>query len=153
MFKVNPLVSTHVLLQLKWLDYKLSPSCPTVMQTLRADQLPKLPGLPELPAEDHLLLPQLPAKHSHPCSDLPNRTLARVLGGQRHCDHHGGQRGKLLQHPEAQRVHGRRLPSPAGGRSKRFLHHGRDEAVEAGSVHHLPSPHLRLHHRRFLLKF
>lgn len=110
--------------------------------------MPQLPGLPELSAQNHLLLPQLPVQHRHPRSDLPHRALPGVLGGQRHHQHHAGQRGQLLQHAEAERLHRRRVPAAAGRRPAGLPHQRGDEAVAAGDVHHVPGPHLRLHHRR-----
>lgn len=103
----------------------------------------------ELSPQNYLLLPQLPVQHRHPCSDLPHRALPRVLRGQRHHQHHAGQRGQLLQHAEAQRLHGRRVFTAAGRRSEGLPRQRGDEALAAGDVHHLPRPHLRLHHRQF----
>uniref|UniRef100_A0A3B4ACU0 EGF-like domain-containing protein n=1 Tax=Periophthalmus magnuspinnatus TaxID=409849 RepID=A0A3B4ACU0_9GOBI len=53
----------------------LSFDCPpNYRRPLRAHELPRLPGLPNVSPPHHLLLPQLPVQHRHPGSDLPNRT-------------------------------------------------------------------------------
>lgn len=102
--------------------------------------------MPELSPQNHLLLPQLPVQHRHPRSDLPHRAVAGLLRGQRHHQHHAGQRGQLLQHAQAERLHGRRVFTAAGGRSPGLPHQRGDEALATGDLHHLPRPHLRLHH-------
>uniref|UniRef100_A0A3Q3XHD3 EGF-like domain-containing protein n=1 Tax=Mola mola TaxID=94237 RepID=A0A3Q3XHD3_MOLML len=110
-------------------------------------KLSQLPGLSKLSPENHLLLPELPVQHRHPCSDLPHRTVPRIRGRQRHCEHHARKRGKLLQHAEAEHLHGRRVPASTGPRAEGFPDHRGDEALETGDVYHFPGQDLRLHHR------
>lgn len=134
---------TTFILQKKDLISDPSP-CP--LQALWADQLSKLPGVSKLSSENHLLLPQLPVQHRHPCSDLPHRTLPRLLRRQRHRQHHAGKWGKLLQHQEAECLHRCCVLAPAGWGSERFPNYCGDEALETGDVYHFPGQDLRLHH-------
>lgn len=121
------------------------------LQTLWADQLSRLPTVSELSSENHLLLPQLPVQHRHPCSDLPHWSGSRLLWRQRYCDYYRGEWGKLLQHQETECLHWCCVPTATGAEPTGFSDHSRDETLEAGEICHLPSQALRLHHTKFTL--
>uniref|UniRef100_A0A2K6CJY0 Fibulin 2 n=1 Tax=Macaca nemestrina TaxID=9545 RepID=A0A2K6CJY0_MACNE len=120
--------------------------CPSLQNEVRAHHVPRLPGVPELAGAHHTLPAQLPDGPPGACAYLPHWPRASLHGGHHRPDHHQGQRGGLLWHTQAQRLHGRGLPA-AGCAGAPGLCPGRgDEALAAGLCHHFPGQDAHLLH-------
>lgn len=105
--------------------------------------------MPELAGSHHVLPAQLPDRPPGSRSHFPHQPSARLRRGH-HCPHyHQGQRGGLLWHTSAQRLHGPCLPTAVSARAEGLCSGCGDEALAAGLRHHLPGQdaHL-LHHLR-----
>lgn len=119
----------------------------THLQTLWATQLShQLSRLSELPCADHILPAQLQDQHNNPSPDLPYWTLPRLLWRPYCHRHHQGQRGGLLQHPQAEQLHRCSLPAETGPWAQRLSNRRGDEAPEAGDLHLVRCQDLCLHY-------
>uniref|UniRef100_A0A8C8YN51 Fibulin 2 n=1 Tax=Prolemur simus TaxID=1328070 RepID=A0A8C8YN51_PROSS len=115
-------------------------------QEVRAHRVPRLRGVPGLAGTHHALPAQLPDGPPGARAHLPHRPGPRLRGGHHRADHRQGQRGGLLWHAPAERLHGRRLPAAAGAGAPGLRPGCGDEALAAGLRHHLPGQDAHLLH-------